>query len=413
MEGEQVCFWAALLVAFGCGHVAGAPTHPSLLSISSAPAAGSAAPSTSARSTSEHNQLFVVGETPSVAGPIIFDNRAFVQLYARWLSIDGAQLSTTPNYLSGVGPEDPILGATGSFPERAWLLVAHEGQPIPPLVWSGDGWRPSHLAIDIKGAGVSNVGLCRWGERHLFFRVGGDEQSPPIRSYFEPLEANVRVPEFRPAEAVEKAGCATRLVAESCFPLADGGLVVVGTECGAAHAYALEYFAPNAGVGMPIALPPARSEDVWISSASSSGVELYLGGSCGQRRAPYLARLSANGRVEELDLPASIGVINRVAADEDGSVWIDSPPLDKKIPSDGAGLWCRSASGTWTHVTIESALPGNPDWQVNIAGFGLFSAAGNVWFEASYFHRDVGTVKYPIRNLLYRDRETRALSSDR
>jgi hypothetical protein len=248
--------------------------------------------------------------------------------------------------------------------------------------------------------------LCRWGERHALLRAEYPDGDELGRSWFQLLDSKERPPDFAPADGSFSQRCVSRVKAESCFTLPDGGLVVVGAACGARE-QAFEYFGPHATQGVPIQLSSARSQPVWIKSGSSGAAGVYLGGSLTATGAPYLVQIRAAGEVREIDVPGSIDAIERVATDDEGSVWVDAPLRGHKIRFDGEGLWRRSASGAWTHALIESHLPDKPDWPVNIAGYGLFSAAGSVWFAASYFAVGPGTDREPGVNLLYRNRPTR------
>lgn len=405
--GFAVC--SAVLFALGCKGMGSAPrsnTAPSL-ETRDAQAPASVAPPLGSRAV-EHAQLFMVGQTPSLSFPIIFDNRAFLQVYGSWVAIEGNRLRAAPEseYRVGVSAETPLLDATGKFPEQAWLLTAHDGNPQPPLRWTRDRWLPISGADDLPGFGVSNVALCRWGGRHLLLRSQPDRAGALGRSSFQVLDESGSPPRFARADSAVSARCETRLVAESCFPLSDGGLVVLGPACGLAHAQALEYFGPTAANGVPVELPRGHHQQVWISSGSSSGGALYLGGWLGEREAPYLALITSGGHVEELEVPAFNDAIERVATDSDGSVWLDAPLRGNKVNFDGQALWRRSASGSWTHPRIESRIADLPGWFVSCCGFGLFSAAGGVWLEATYTHSGGGKGDEGALNLLYSNRAT-------
>jgi hypothetical protein len=396
-----------LLLVLGCS----GQRHPSAQPPAARPATlpEPAVPPPTTRRAVEHEQLLAVGETSPVLGAIQFDQQAFLQLRSGWAAIDGTQLTFTTSYLSGLEPPDFVQAGAGKFPESAWLLVLRDGRSVPPLRWHDSRWEPTH-ADDPAAQPHIYADLCRWGERHLALRVELDAQASPTGSFFELLDGEQPPPEFTASES--KTACITRVLAESCWPLSGGGLVVIGAACGAARGasrQAVEYFAPNARVGVPVELP--RHDEMVVSSVSRGGAHVYLAGRFGAKWSALLLNISEQGRVEELEVPAYVDAIERVAADEDGSVWVRAPLRERKLNFDGDGLWRRSPLGSWTPVAVESRMPGRPEWSVNIFGYGLFSAAGNVWLEASYLNQRAAKGEESGTTFLYRNRETLAAGS--
>jgi hypothetical protein len=404
MGAADVAVGGAVLLALACQGAGGAPASgaaPARGVVQAPVTASAAAPGDPPEV--EHPQLFLVGQSPGVEPPIVFDNRAFLKIYGNWIAIEGDRLRAAPEYRVGIAGTG-LFDATGSLPEQAWVLTARDRHPNPPLRWTPAGWQAISGADDLPNFRIGNVALCRWSGRHLLLRSQRDADGTTGRSSFQLLDASTRPPEFARAEPAVSARCETRLVAESCFPMSDGGLVVLGPACGVGRTQALEYFGPKAATGIPLELARGRRQQIWISSGSSNDAALYLGGWLGDEEAPYLARIAAGGRIEELQVPGGIDAIQRVAADSDGSVWLDAPLQGQKGNLDGDSLWRRSASGGWTRAHIESRVPDKPDMGVTCCGFGLFSAAGSVWFEAIYVRAGAAAGEDDAMKLLYRNR---------
>jgi hypothetical protein len=346
---------------------------------------------------------------PAVEGnfryiPLVFDNRSFLVADRRTLSIEADRLEPlSVNLLAGVDSADnDVLGATGKWPERAWLL-AQESNPCVPqnpshiFTWSGARW--TRVAPGDDDARL--IGVCRWGDRHFGLRSEDG-------AAFVPLDGKGPTPpSFRPASSEAQAkGCRTQLEPSHCVTLSNGDLVVIGALCGVTpERPAIEHFTQGAVQGDTYPLPiPAGETSVRVRTFDSWDNEVYLAGS---REAPlrgYVAAFSPNEGVRIIDVPGELASVDKVVASRDGSLWFGAAPVKEGVVDQDpqAGLWRRRTSGEWQRLTLDFRLADDKrSWQL-APSIGLFGTPGDAWFNATYLSGDEKSARTERRHVLSR-----------